>query len=76
MNKPTDPLAGQGGVMVDLVAGLSDDDLDRFERYWQHEHDKHAARGDGRSAWWCSKHLSIARAERRQRTEQRDQGAT
>lgn len=34
--------------MVDLVAGLSDDDLDRFERYCQHEHDEDAAQGDGR----------------------------
>jgi hypothetical protein len=62
-----DPTKGMTGSVVQRVTGLSDDDLDRYQRYWERAFDHHRGEGQEYSAWWCSKHVSIAASERRRR---------
>lgn len=62
-----DPTAGKTGAIVELLADLTDAEVEEYIEYWQAKRERHQERGDGQGAWWCSKHVSSGRAEQRRR---------
>lgn len=64
---PADPLANRHGSTAELLASLTDDELDQYIAYWRAKWAEHDARGDGHGGWWCSKSVSGGEAERRRR---------
>jgi hypothetical protein len=55
------------GLLVDLLAELSDDEVDQYVAHWQWRWDRSRVSGKGWDAWWCSKLLSAGLIEKRER---------
>ena len=64
-----DPTAGRTGSLFELLADLSDDELDEYEQYNVARHDELVARGAHYAAWWVTKFISAAQMERRRRAQ-------
>jgi hypothetical protein len=62
-----DPTAGRTGSLFEVLADLSDDELDEYEQYNVARHDELVATGDHYDAWWVTKFISAARVERSRR---------
>lgn len=71
--RPTNPLAGGGGILGVRLARLDDDELQEYIRYWEFRMEEHRADGDGYGGWWCSKLASAALIEQRERRLAKEQ---
>lgn len=60
LNPFTDPLAGRFGNMSALRAGLTDQELQEYCRYWNWVRDREP---NPHSRWWCGKALTAAEHE-------------
>lgn len=67
VNPAPDPTAGRTGNTAELVAALSDAEVRQFIDHWQVRREELHAAGDRYGSWWCSKHVSIGKAELRHR---------
>jgi hypothetical protein len=55
--------------LAERVGALTDEDLAEYVRDWQRLYDEFKVRGDGYSAWWSSKHVSLGINEQRARVQ-------